>query len=268
MQFLIDTATDSPAELYKIGRFLVDQFETVLKAEGVTAADAERLGPAFVAKVTAPDAPEAPTIIAAPPPPPALPVGDIDPDVELDDAGSVTAVTVSTELPAAPPPPRPPSIAALVPAAAPGVEVDTTGVAWSAALHTSTKSKTIDGRWKPRKPRDPPAPPPAVVATMEAQNTPGNVPPPPPPPAVPPLPAVPSAAIGSAAPSTGIATTPLDFRGLMQKIQKATADGKLAAEQVNAALAGVGLKPEEMAQLINNAPLIASVNAAIDSCLS
>jgi hypothetical protein len=54
----------------------------------------------------------------------------------------------------------------------------------------------------------------------------------------------------------------------MQKIQQATAAGKLSTDQVNGALAGVGLRPEEMAQLINNAPLIASVNAAIDSCLA
>ena len=65
----------------------------------------------------------------------------------------------------------------------------------------------------------------------------------------------------------GAATT-IDFRGLMKKIQEATAANKLTADQVNAALAGVGLKPEEMAQLINNAPLIASLNAAVDACLT
>lgn len=258
MQFLIDTATDSPQELYKIGRFLVDQFETVPAPSHEAGGDT--LGQ---------DAGAATKDGPLPPPPPPVtftgiidtsPVGDdTDPDVDVDEAQNVTAVTVSTELPV--------TVYGTTTTEGSGPLVDSAGVAWSAALHTSTKSKTIDGRWKPRKPRDapPPPPPPAVVATMEAQNKPGNVPPPPP---APPSSAAPSAAIGSAAPSTGIATTPLDFRGLMQKIQKATADGKLAAEQVNAALAGVGLKPEEMAQLINNAPLIASVNAAIDSCLS
>jgi hypothetical protein len=73
--------------------------------------------------------------------------------------------------------------------------------------------------------------------------------------------------VGNAAPAA-VAPAAIDFRGLMQKIQAATAAGKLSTEQVNGALAGVGLRPEEMAQLINNAPLIASVNAAIDSCLS
>ncbi len=54
----------------------------------------------------------------------------------------------------------------------------------------------------------------------------------------------------------------------MQKIQAAASIGKLSTDQVNAALAGVGLKPEEMAQLIGNTLYIASVNAAIDACLA
>jgi hypothetical protein len=60
-------------------------------------------------------------------------------------------------------------------------------------------------------------------------------------------------------------TGPVDFRGLIQKIQALTETGALSEKQVNDALAGVGLKPEEMAQLINNAPLIAGVDAAIDA---
>jgi hypothetical protein len=59
----------------------------------------------------------------------------------------------------------------------------------------------------------------------------------------------------------------IDFRGLMQKIQAATNAGKLANDQVSSALAGVGLKPEEMAQLIGNASLIARVDEAIDKIL-
>ena len=87
-----------------------------------------------------------------------------------------------------------------------------------------------------------------------------TAPPPPPPPVV-----GPSSTVST--PIQAPTTAPPDFRGLMQKIQAASAAGKLSAEQVNAALAGVGLRPEEMAQLINNAPLIASVNAAVDACL-
>ena len=230
-----------------------------------------------------------------PPSPPAIPLEtmqseDADPDVDVDEAGSVTAAAPP------PPPPRPPSIAALVPAATPAppgpavaAELDTRGLPWDARIHASNRAKSIKGTWKAKRGVDP-----NLVTAVEEQNKPGNAvtvapaaaatvipaatvpvsstatsaPPPPPPPPVPPSPGVPSAAIASVAPSTGIATTPLDFRGLMQKIQKATADSKLTADQVNAALAGVGLKPEEMAQLINNAPLIAGVNAAIEGYLA
>ena len=54
----------------------------------------------------------------------------------------------------------------------------------------------------------------------------------------------------------------------MQKIQAGTAAGKLTNEHVTAALGSVGLRPEEMHALINNAPLIASVNAAVEKCLA
>lgn len=54
----------------------------------------------------------------------------------------------------------------------------------------------------------------------------------------------------------------------MMKIGQATAAGKLTHERVNEILASVGLKPEEMAQLINNPPLIASVNAAVEAALA
>jgi predicted P-loop ATPase len=60
----------------------------------------------------------------------------------------------------------------------------------------------------------------------------------------------------------------VDFRQMMMKIQAATRGGTLTAEQVNAALASVGLKPDEIGQLINNALLIASVNAAVDASIA
>jgi hypothetical protein len=61
---------------------------------------------------------------------------------------------------------------------------------------------------------------------------------------------------------------PIDFRGLMQKIQACTETGVLSYGHVDNALASVGLKPQEMAQLIGNAPLIAAVDAAIDLVLA
>ena len=264
MQFLIDTATDSPTELYKIGRFLCDQFECMPVVSPEAGRDS--LGHEFGQK-------------DAPPPPPAAPhtmpgyvPADMDPEIETDDENSVKSVTV---LATAAPPPPPAAPAPPGPAAAP--EYDAKGAPWDGRIHASNRAKKIDGTWKNKRGVSA-----DLITACEAQNKPGNatttatpatasavVPVTtvaPAPPAVPPPPAAPLAATSSAAPSTG--NVPIDFRGLMQKIQAATAANKLTAEQVNAALAGVGLKPEEMAQLINNAPLIASLNAAVDACLT
>lgn len=244
----------------------------------------------------------------APPPPPAVPappasiadvVGDDDPEVEIDDEGTVTALTTSVQLPAAPPPPpaAPPAPVAAVPsagipAAAPvppgpavAAELDSKGYPWDGRIHASNRAKKIDGSWKNKRGVDT-----NLVVACEAQNKPGNATPgasttaPPAPltvlaavlPATPSLPAAalpasaaplpPPSMVGSAVPAA-VAPAAIDFRGLMQKIQAGTSAGKLSTDQVNAALAGVGLKPEEMAQLIGNTLYIASINAAIDSCL-
>lgn len=100
----------------------------------------------------------------------------------FDDKAAVTMTAphgapsrgMDTPVPAtqAPPPPdtntAPPALNA---------EVDSEGAVWSAKLHSSTKSKTIDGKWKARKPRDAtPVPPPVVVPA--ATNA-VSIPPPP-----------------------------------------------------------------------------------------
>jgi hypothetical protein len=325
VQFLIDTATDKPAELYRIGRWLAEQFETV-------GASANR-------DAVADSALDAPL----PPPPPAdpavvagmIPATDPADDIDVE----VDSVVAVVELPAAPPPPPPVSLwtaeaakpATLPPAtpAPPGpavpAELDSRGMPWDARIHASNRSTTIKNEWKRKRGVDE-----NLVTAVEAQNKPKNAeqpiyqgttinllpvasavaplapvtplpamsavqaetslfgrmappavsshstaaapgyhapamtaPPPPPPPVVGPSSTVstPTPVPTSAPPAT------IDFRGLMQKIQAASAAGKLTPDQVNAALAGVGLRPEEMAQLINNAPLIASVNAAVDACL-
>lgn len=333
MQFLIDTATDSPNELYKIGRFLVDQFETVPVPTG--------MGEILSSPPSAPP----PTGFMTPLPQFPGTSDDIisadDPEIEIDSEGGFT---VSTELP-----PARPADSMFLPAplpAPPGpavpAELDSRGMPWDSRVHASNRSKKIDGSWKSKRGVDP-----NLVAACEAQNKPGNgapaaamttpnatavassvgtipqpvpsqtasisavpsVPatnppalsgaqaaaltfghmaPPPPaatspltaavpvspalvmaPPPPPPAPTVSSTVLTT--PTVAATTAPpasIDFRGLMQKIQAASAAGKLTPDQVNAALAGVGLKPEEMAQLINNAPLIASVNAAVEACLA
>lgn len=154
-QILSDTKTDSPAELRATARLLM---EAAALAE-TPSTDTNKKPLAFEV-----DAPKAT---------PAVPgAGAIAIPAATDHVSSTGA-----GVPLPPPPP-----------AAPGAEVDSTGVAWSAALHTSTKSKTIDGKWKPRKPRDgaPPPPPPAVPAATSAPAIPAPPPVPPPPSVMPP----------------------------------------------------------------------------------
>lgn len=286
MQFLIDTATDQPAELYRIGKFLVDNYATAPVAPRYVSDETQGTGGEDTIIMPAAEAREvraAAIAQAVPPPPqpvfPGTPSSvalDNDPEVTIDDDGAVQSVAAVVELPAAPPPPPAPLFSVPPPPvpAPPGplvtAERDSRGRPWDARIHAANRAKKIDGSWKTKR---------GVDATLVAQiegSVPGNTPTaapvlpmtgaqaeaisfghlaaPPPPPA----PTAPAAT----------ATAPIDFRGLMQKIQFLTAHGKLTVDQVNAVLAGVGLKPEEMAQLINNAPLIASVNAAVDKCTS
>lgn len=283
MQFLIDTATDSPTELYKIGRFLTDQFAATPNDDNRanTPAEAVVIREALELSARAMDA-----MIAPPPPAPdyAAIVSDSDVEVEIDDAGNIASVAAVVALPAAPPPPPAAAPLPAAPPAPPGPpaapEYDVKGMPWDGRIHASNRAKKIDLSWKNRRGVDA-----ALVAAVEAQNKPGNAPttvanspvapaaphaipsatlaPPPP---APPAPAALSTVTPSVPPST--ASVAPDFRGLMMKIGQATAAGKLTHERVNEILAGVGLKPEEMAQLINNPPLIASVNAAVEAALT
>jgi hypothetical protein len=239
-----------------------------------------------------------PPPLAAPPPPPAFGLASIvsedDPEVTIDDEGNVSAVTATVSLPVAPPPPAvlAPAIPAPVPPP-PGpavpAELDNRGYPWDGRIHASNRAKKIDGSWKNKRGVDP-----NLIVACEAQNKPGNAPvalahglaaapavsaattasapstsPPPSIPAAfaPAATPPPALTVGTVAPAAGVPSPPIDFRGLMQKIQAATAAGKITTAQINEALASVGLRPEEMAQLISNAPLIASVNAAVDKCL-
>lgn len=249
----------------------------------------------------APPPPAAPLPPATIPAPPAVMLatdenGD-DIEVETDEGGNVTALTTSVQLPAAAPPAPPAPVAAApsagIPAATPlppgpivAAELDSRGYPWDGRIHAANRSQTIKKEWKLKRGVDA-----NLVVACEAQNKPGKAPspaatatiadgstatapsavavavpavatapsaPPPPPASLP---------VGSAAP-TAVVPSAIDFRGLMQKIQAATAAKKLTDAQVNAALLTVGLQPTDMAQLIGNALYIASVNAAIDACLA
>ncbi len=58
--------------------------------------------------------------------------------------------------------------------------------------------------------------------------------------------------------------SPVDFRGLMIKISTLTTSGALSDEQIAAAMVSVGLEPTDYVSLINNATLIAKLDAAIE----
>lgn len=286
---MIDTNNDSPTELYRIGRWLVDQYATT-PAEPQDArpvvADLQQVIDSL-ADPDGLDAEPAAPLPPAPPPTMADIVSEDDPDVEIDTAGNVTALTTSVSLLPATAPLPPATPAPPGPAVPP--EFDQRGMPWDSRIHASNRAKKIDGSWKNKRgvAQD-------LVTACEAQNKPGNAstpvvpaaatsipsgtavassagttaPPAPPAPVAPPAPLPPPPTGGVAAPAAAVPSGPVDFRGLMQKISTATVAGKLSPEQVNAALATVGLKPEDMGQLIGNALYIASVNAAIDACLA
>lgn len=303
MQVMIDTSTDSPAELYRIGKFLVDTYATA-PAPPHRGAGAVEEATAGLSEAVARISPPSPVFPGTPAPP--LPPRDDmqefapgpgghdadDPEVTIDADSVVQSVAAVVELPAAPPPPPsfnvPPPPVPAPPGPAVAAELDKRGRPWDARIHAANRAKKIDGSWKTKRGVDPAlitqieggvtvptaAPIPPMTAMQAETVTFGHLaapPPPPMPPVAPPVSTATAPASTVTAPSAATATasvTPIDFRGLMQKIQSLTAAGKLTADQVNAVLAGVGLKPEEMAQLINNAPLIASVNAAVDKCVT
>jgi hypothetical protein len=167
-QIMIDTTADSPAHILAIAQMLVAQFQTV--------------------PVAAQDANPAPTI-------------EQREAAQVKDAAliaSIVATTAHIDLtPAAPlaplPPPAPPAALGPIPLP-PGVAVerDSAGVAYDAAVHSSTRSKTIDGKWKARRNRTSaaaaPAAPVAPVAPPAAPIAPPvSAAPIPPPPNVPPV---------------------------------------------------------------------------------
>ena len=236
---MIDTAETTPAEI----RAAINYLTALLPVE----------------KTETP--PVFPGTLPEPPPPPA------DLDVDTDSEPEYVPAMfepVSTAPPLPAPAPLPPAIPP-PPGPPQAPELDSRGMPWDSRIHASNHSRTINGEWKKKRGVSP-----DLVAGVEATHvTPAPAPVPvftaPPPVTVPGFTAPPPP-VASAPPVTAVA--PLDFRGLMAKISAATAAGKLSVQQVNDALGTVGLNPTEMAQLIGNAPLIASVNAAIDRVIA
>lgn len=149
MQVLIDTNTDSPAEMRALARILTkaaDAAQEPSPQAGVEGLKFAGVTPILEIKTDAPPPP--------PPPPPTTPV---------------VPVAAATVIPAATAP---------VSSTDAGALIDSAGVKWDYRLHTSTKTKDIDGKWKARKSRE--APVPLHPATVPA-GTSASPPPPPPP---------------------------------------------------------------------------------------
>lgn len=184
-------------------------------AAGMTIGDiANPFGVAVVAPVTpAPEAADASTQVQQPVP--SVPV-------------MVTPVA----------PPAPP---------APGIDVDAKGLPWDGRIHASSRAQNADGTWRQKRGVDPTA-----VTQVEAElrqtmgiGAPVAVPPPPPfvAPVAPPVPpeiTIPDMASAGAAP-TASPSEPMSFPTLMQKITAAFASKTLSQEQIQTAIAGVGL---------------------------
>lgn len=128
MQLMIDTADETPESLYRISTFLRSFSESPVAPRATN--------------------PEAGTTINGP----AAPV-ELKPDVDFVVTTTYKAGAPLVVVPMPPPETVSPPMIPPPPGPAPGPDFDTAGVQWSAALHTSTKTKTIDGQWKPRTKR-------------------------------------------------------------------------------------------------------------------
>lgn len=153
MQIMIDTATDTAETLYRLSTFLRSISEVVPVAPGEAGTTINgptepvelKHEPDFKPSDSLPPDNVDKGVKLAPmiPPPPGFTLPP--PNIGINHGSLIFAAPVAaTSAPMIPPPPGVP---------APGPEFDSKGVQWSAALHTSTKTKTIDGQWKPRTKR-------------------------------------------------------------------------------------------------------------------
>lgn len=194
---------------------------------------------------------------------------DADPEVVFGKAGNtLPAGATSTSTAAAP---AIGSSQAAATSAASASDVDADGLPWDSRIHSSTKARNADGRWRtkrnlpdgelervaaelravmgnapvaaspaalvPASPTAvvPPPPPPAVPADA------GNVPPPPPgaPAVAAAIPAAPATNPTTASPATGapVQSAPMTFAQFALRVHEAVRGGQLTQEQVGAVLA-------------------------------
>lgn len=278
-QIMIDTSTDSVESLRRFATLLQDEadsreeqtsklFESAdvpagtLEAPHVDTAAIFAKKPAGLdghGEPAAPLAPAAPAIVPA-----AAPSG-----------------TVAPLAPAAP---------AQAPAQVGTVVLDSSGIPHDARIHQDTRKMNKDGTWQNKRGVDkallavvtaelltawskPAAPAPLVLdGTPPPARVAASPPVAPPPPAAPPLAPPPGPVASGVAPLPPVNPPApggiTGFRELMQKVTTNTNAGKLSNEQVDAALASVGVPPRQLIALVNQPALIPGVSAYIDACLA
>lgn len=264
MQLMIDTAADTTTLMRRAAQFLITEAD---------ARDADESGLVHPLKII--------------PAPLMLPTRETAPVIDTAavfakaQAPAPIAPLPPVVLPLAPPPPVAP-IAPAPPVASAGVsqltagpvERDSTGLSYDARIHQTARGKKRDGAWKNQKGIDP-----DMVKLVEAElrgQLPGSTAPlppvtqvAPPPPAAAPVAAEPGPVAGgpaSLAPANPSGVTA--FRVLMQTITANTNTGKLTNDEVDAALASVGLPPRQLISLVQNPDKVQGVGDYIAAVLA
>ncbi len=285
-QLMVDTALDTVDSLHRVAKFIMDEADARFeKAEPpndaqVPAGTSTALPAALIEAVKIMQGAQK---AAAP-----LPPDEAPPEVDtaaifgkkpagLDGHGEAPPAPVSGATAPAAPTTAPSVGTATAPAGT--VVLDSSGIPHDARIHQDTRKMNKNGTWQNKRGVDKDL---LAVVTAElkaAWSKPADVAPvapaapaapvtqvAPPPPAAPAIPAAagqPASVLPGQAPGAIVG-----FRELMQKITVNTNGGKLSNDQVDAALASVGLPPRQLIALVNQPTLIPSVSAYIDACLA
>lgn len=301
-QIMIDTATDTIDSLRRFATLLQDEADSREEAttrilENVPAGTSDKLPPALIAQVKALQAAEQQPIVDTAAIFRKQPAG-LDGHGENPAAPLAVMPPVLQTAPLAPPMVTAAALPAMTPAAATtAVVLDSAGIPHDPRIHQDTRKMNKNNTWQNKRGLDkdllaavtaelkaawgkPAEPPAAMVAAGNAILVAQGLPPVPAAPlpptapvAPPPPPAIPAAVVAD-----GVAPLPpvnppvpgaiTGFRELMQKITSNTNAGKLSNEQVDAALASVGLPPRQLIALVNQPALIPGMSAYIDACLA
>lgn len=270
-QIMIDTATDSIESLRRFAKLMQDEADFREEETTRILEDAAKVPAGTL--VGKGKEPAAPVVDVAPEVNTAAifggaPVSTLPPVVGYDPPAYTPPVLV----PAAPSPVLP-----AAPVLQVGAELDSAGLPWDARIHQETRKQNKDKTWQNRRGIDKDML--AAVTTelkfnlqqqQQMQQSAPTATAPPPPPAAPQLaPPPPPAALAPPPPPVTPAAPGgvTGFRELMQKITAGTSGGKLTQEQVDAALASVGIPPRQLIALVTAPQHISAVSAYIDAYL-